>query len=538
MRRILRMLMLAAVMTLSLCLCAEAETDWSHPYASVTSSPAITRLEERMLGRVLRVNEADGGWFGLTMPADGDLSLSVKTDNGFCMEIYVDDQFATSWTVGGGVFAQTLTLPGLKAGAYVTWWDRTADDWNTQMNPYMLLAGVSAAPGQAAAPAAPAAPTAAPTAAPAPTPTPTPRPTAVPEKVLSGDVAVGDTFFLGYYEQDGSMANGREPIEWTILSMSGGQNGTALVISSMALDCIQYHLSSQRIDWKNTSLRLWLNYYFLYQAFTPAEQACIEYTSNSSVVDMVTIPDENMVKKYKLAKTGCDVTEYAKSRGVQIGNDNGKGCWWVRMNTTASNGNTKFVGMHGKVYGSNNVTLTNNGVRPIMTVNLEALRSCLQDTSYQTRAIRSFAFAIDRIATRSGPATTFDEIHTFNVDYGTPVFLLRVQNTSGTQWVEIEFLYQGEWVRVWTGLKRVAYANLAGLPGDYTARGTGTVSSVTTGRYGPGREYKVLYQDIPAGLGCKVMDEDGSWLLIEYESSDPNHPLTHRCWVPADAIAR
>ena len=527
MKRVLRILMLTAVMALSLCLCAEAEVDWNHPYASVTSSPEITRLEDRMLGRVLRVNETNGGWFGLTVPADGDLSLSVKTDSSFCMEIYVDDQFATSWTVGGGVFAQTLTLPGLKAGALVTWWDRTADDWVTQMNPYMLLASVSAAPEQAVA-----------TATPAPTPTPTPQPTAAPEKVLSGDVAVGDTFFLGYYEQDDSMANGREPIEWTILSMSGGQNGTALVISSMALDCIQYHLYSQKIEWKNTSLRLWLNYYFLYQAFTPAEQACIEYTSNSGVVDMVTIPDENMVKKYKLAKTGCDVTDYAKSRGVQIGNDNGKGCWWVRMNTTANNGNTKFVGMHGKVYGSNNVTITNNGVRPVMTVNLGALRSCPRDTAYQTRAIRNFALAIDRIATRSGPATTFDEIHTFNVDYGAPVFLLRAQNTSGTQWVEIEFMYQGEWVRVWTGLKRLTHANLAGLPGDYTARGTGTVSSVTTGRYGPGREYKVLYQDIPAGLGCKVMDEDGSWLMIEYESTDPNHPLTHRCWVPADAITR
>ena len=121
MKRVLRILMLTAVMALSLCLCAEAEVDWNHPYASVTSSPEITRLEERMLGRVLRVNETNGGWFGLTVPADGDLSLSVKTDNSFCMEIYVDDQFATSWTVGGGVFAQTLTLPGLKAGALVTW---------------------------------------------------------------------------------------------------------------------------------------------------------------------------------------------------------------------------------------------------------------------------------------------------------------------------------------------------------------------------------------------------------------------------------
>ena len=528
MKRLWHILMLAAVLSLSLWLCAAAETDWNHPYASVTSSPEITRLEERMLGRVLWVQETGGGWFGLTMPADGDLSLSVKADSSFCMEIYVDDQFATSWTVGGGAYAQTLTLPGLKAGAVITWWDRTTEGWDTQMNPYMLLAGVPAAQGQAA-PAA---------AVPQPTAVPAPQPTAVPEMVLSGDVAVGDTFLLGYYEQDGSRANGREPIEWTVLGISGGQNGTALVISSKALDCIQYHLVSQKVAWKDATLRLWLNYYFFYQALTPAEQACVEYTTNSRVTDKVTIPDENMVKKYKLAPTGCDVTDYAKARGVQIANDNGKGCWWVRMDTTANNGNTKFVGMHGKVYGSNNVTLTNNGVRPVMTVNLEALRSCLRDSAYQTRAIRGFAFAIDRIATRSGPATTFDEIHTFNVDYGTPVFPLRTQNTSGTQWVEIEFMYQGEWVRVWTGLKRLAYADLTGLPGDYTAKGSGTVSSITTGRYGPGSGYKVLYQDIPAGLVCKVMDEDGSWLMIEYESSDPNHPLTHRCWVPADTVAR
>ena len=84
--------------------------------------------------------------------------------------------------------------------------------------------------------------------------------------------SVGDTVFFGSYEQDGSTANGTEPIEWEILSK---ENGKALLISKYVLDCQPYNTESVDVTWETCSLRKWLNSDFLNSAFDKTEKSQI-----------------------------------------------------------------------------------------------------------------------------------------------------------------------------------------------------------------------------------------------------------------------
>jgi hypothetical protein len=79
------------------------------------------------------------------------------------------------------------------------------------------------------------------------------------EKLKSAKV--GDYVFFGAYEQDNNAFNGKEDVEWLVLDI---KNEKALVISKYVLHCKQYHKSYSNITWENSSIRTWLNSYFLF----------------------------------------------------------------------------------------------------------------------------------------------------------------------------------------------------------------------------------------------------------------------------------
>ena len=83
------------------------------------------------------------------------------------------------------------------------------------------------------------------------------------------DLQPGKTVLFGHYEQDGNRNNGKEPIEWLILSAEDGQ---ALVTSLKMLEVKQYHSEQTEVTWENCSLRKWLNEDFFKSAFTEDEQ--------------------------------------------------------------------------------------------------------------------------------------------------------------------------------------------------------------------------------------------------------------------------
>ena len=89
------------------------------------------------------------------------------------------------------------------------------------------------------------------------------------------NVEVGDVIIFGSYEQDDIMTNGKEDIEWIVLSKSNSQ---MLVLSKYALDCLPYNLEREYMTWKDCSLRKWLNKIFYKTAFTKAERSLIKKT--------------------------------------------------------------------------------------------------------------------------------------------------------------------------------------------------------------------------------------------------------------------
>ncbi len=143
------------------------------------------------------------------------------------------------------------------------------------------------------------------------------------ETSIPSAVSVGQTFKFGRYEQDNNAGNGKEPIEWQVLTV---QNGRALVISRYALDFKAYNDTIADITWENSSLRKWLNGDFYTNSFTDAEKAKILTVANENpdnplygtdggnqTQDRIFVLSSDEAQRYFKSDTDriCTVTEYA-----------------------------------------------------------------------------------------------------------------------------------------------------------------------------------------------------------------------------------
>ena len=123
-----------------------------------------------------------------------------------------------------------------------------------------------------------------------------------------------------------------EEIEWQTLKT---EEGKALLISKYALEVCSYS-EGDSSDWKDSSLRKWLNEDFLKEAFTSEEQAIIE-TAKLSVEDapekdtedkvflLSTSEAENLFKNYKTRL--CKTTKNANFKKLRTA-DSSEYCWW------------------------------------------------------------------------------------------------------------------------------------------------------------------------------------------------------------------
>lgn len=93
--------------------------------------------------------------------------------------------------------------------------------------------------------------------------------------VKAADIAKGDVITFGRYEQDNKAGNGPEPIEWIVLDVKGTK---ALLLSKYVLTGRMYHEKGEDVEWKNCTIRAWLNNEFLNDAFSPQEQKAIRIT--------------------------------------------------------------------------------------------------------------------------------------------------------------------------------------------------------------------------------------------------------------------
>ena len=85
---------------------------------------------------------------------------------------------------------------------------------------------------------------------------------------------IGDIITFGAYEQDNNDENGKEPIEWVVLSIDEEK---VLLLSKIGLDIKPEEESKKKkqtkeLHWDNSRIRAWLNDEFLNSAFSATEQ--------------------------------------------------------------------------------------------------------------------------------------------------------------------------------------------------------------------------------------------------------------------------
>ncbi len=85
----------------------------------------------------------------------------------------------------------------------------------------------------------------------------------------------GDIIKIGSYEQDNDLSNGKEPIEWIVLSNNGSE---LFVLSKYGLDYKPMNDYHGDLSWESCSLRTWLNNDFYNTAFTDKEKDLIKTT--------------------------------------------------------------------------------------------------------------------------------------------------------------------------------------------------------------------------------------------------------------------
>ncbi|MGN0794064.1 MAG: YfaP family protein [Aristaeellaceae bacterium] len=375
---------------------ASAEGEWNPQLAS-WSRPALSYKTQKnnngyaissdYLNTVLKVTATSSGWSHITATTAGSYSFSVNTNllpekiSNLTLQVYryIDNdekpRNTDTLTFHKGEGVVTRTIQDVMAGQELFWTQ------NSSGYDYLLMINTADFAGSKGEEAE--------TAVAARTGSVAPSDFLTGSMILTETPTAGDTFFMGWYEQDNDLTNGRERIEWTVLEVNEAK-GTVLVISSLALDCRIYHPSRTVVSWGDTYLRNWLVNTFANSALNPREQACIIPQRVANVTDTVTMLDETQIARYKLAKTGCLVSEYAAHLPNPVNiNEDGFGCWWVRMDKTTSNYKMKFVGRGGYVYaaskddkngylkkkGGNYTTSKDNGIRPAMLLDLTALRN-------------------------------------------------------------------------------------------------------------------------------------------------------------------
>lgn len=200
------------------------------------------------------------------------------------------------------------------------------------------------------------------------------RKRAVKESLINANV--GDTIVFGKYEQDNNVSNGKEAVEWIVLTK---EENRRFVISKYALDCQLYDTEHAHVGWEKSSLRQWLNQSFFDAAFSEEEKTAIlvgdipySKTDPSKVTqDKVFLLSAIEVKIYLDTDSAreCEATEYAVSSGVAVAR-NGKCWWWLRPSgewivELAS------VGINGQIVGSSFYT-GKTAVRPALWIDLSA----------------------------------------------------------------------------------------------------------------------------------------------------------------------
>ena len=182
---------------------------------------------------------------------------------------------------------------------------------------------------------------------------------------------VGDTFFLGTFEQDNKDGNGAEDIEWIVLEKTDDR---MLVVSRYLLDCRRYHSRNENVSWSTCSLRTWLNETFCRNAFTASEQERILTFSDPDSVaeDKVFLLSLEQVEQYFPTKSSriCWATKYAVSQNAYVNSSTG-GSWWLLRTAGVDDQHVVSINSDGTIDRTGGKVADNRGtVRPALWIRI------------------------------------------------------------------------------------------------------------------------------------------------------------------------
>jgi len=164
------------------------------------------------------------------------------------------------------------------------------------------------------------------------------------------NLSAGDTFTFGLFEQDSDFSNGKEPIEWIVLSV---EKDRVLLLSSYILTGKYYYrhpdifsssiaakLTAQKVHctWEDSNIRNWLNTQFIEQSFSEDEKPRILYTTirnniednynplaGKDTQDQIFLLSAKEIETYNLLENAPGkLTKFTEKL------DFSKGKWWLR----------------------------------------------------------------------------------------------------------------------------------------------------------------------------------------------------------------
>lgn len=200
-------------------------------------------------------------------------------------------------------------------------------------------------------------------------------------------IVVGESYWMGRYEQDDNVDNGAEPIEWQVLEI---KEDKILLISKYVLDAMMF--DDGRSVWEHSFMREWLNEEFYNSSFTEEEKARISETTlknsdsylepndvSADTVDKVFLLSANEVVQYFGEEVGFEnpsrtaaPTAYAIARGVNINaaDENDVKCWWHLRSNGVHEGLVLEINLWGQMIDINK-DRSDRGVRPVIWITKE-----------------------------------------------------------------------------------------------------------------------------------------------------------------------
>lgn len=204
------------------------------------------------------------------------------------------------------------------------------------------------------------------------------------EIFLSKKIKAGDELEFGrFYDLNSDDEIERVPIKWMVLDRL---NEYALLITKDIIKTMPYNYLWSPTNWRDSNIRLWLNYDFYDIAFNDIEKMRIRKVITENVGNHVQnvisefqtndyvflLSIEEAKKYFKYSKDYRAVgTEYAKKEGLWISKYEtsvGYSVWWLRSPGRSMSSAAIVYAAGGIGYSGDGVATRGNGLRPCIWV--------------------------------------------------------------------------------------------------------------------------------------------------------------------------